>query len=177
MWQRDLMKLGSEGGVAGKIARRERFAPGPPAALAAGWEVQTSDVIRKVLDSARRYLDMDVAFLGQLTEGQEFFHVVVGDGQLVGVTEGAAMARSETYCDAMISGRIGMVVPDSTAEPALADLAATKTGRIGRYVGVPIHLPRRSSLWGPVRGRPRCRSQPGTPGRSLPGVPGNRGPG
>ncbi len=124
-----------------KSARGEPVATPPSAAPAANGAIQTSAIIRKALESARDLLDMDVAFLGQLTEDQEIFRVVVGDGPLVGVIEGGATARSDTYCDAMISGRIGRVVPDSTAEPELANLPITKSGQIGRYVGVPVHLP------------------------------------
>ncbi len=127
--------------MTGKSAGGEPGATEPSATLAADGSVETPALIRKVLDSARDLLDMDVAFLGQLTEDQEIFQVVVGDSPSFGLTEGEAMARSQTYCDAMISGRIGMVVPDSSAEPELANLPITEAGRIGRYVGVPVHLP------------------------------------
>lgn len=41
----------------------------------------------------------------------------------------------------MIEGRIDRVVADSAAEAAVADLQVTASGRIGRFIGVPVHLP------------------------------------
>lgn len=112
-----------------------------PWRLPTGEEADTGTMIRQVLDAVRRHLDMDVAFLGELTDDQEIFRAVVGDAGSFGLTEGSAVPLPETYCHAMVQGRIDRVVADTAAEPVVANLAATTRARIGRYVGVPVHLP------------------------------------
>ncbi|HVA44728.1 MAG TPA: EAL domain-containing protein [Acidimicrobiales bacterium] len=102
---------------------------------------ESSERIRALLESARRYLGMDLAFLGEFVGDAEVFRMVAGDGTSFGLGEGTGLPRAGTYCQAMIEGRIDQVVPDSATAPAVAGLEITATAQIGRYVGVPIHLP------------------------------------
>lgn len=97
--------------------------------------------VRDLLESARRHLGMDVAFLGEFVDDREVYRALAGDGSSFGLAEGAALPLADTYCQAMIDGRIDNVVADSAAEPAVADLAVTSAGRIGSYIGVPVRLP------------------------------------
>lgn len=107
----------------------------------AGEQGGTWETIRRVLEAAREQLQMDVTFLAQFAAETEVFRAVAGDSTSFGLAEGAAVARVGTYCQAMIDGRVGNVIPDAAAEPAVADLQVTSSGRIGRYIGVPVHLP------------------------------------
>lgn len=102
---------------------------------------ESSSGIRSLLEAARRHLEMDLTFLGEFVGGREVYRTLAGDGPSFGLTEGAALPLSDTYCQAMIEGRIDRVVADSAAVPAVADLTVTKVGRVGRYVGVPVRLP------------------------------------
>lgn len=97
--------------------------------------------IGTLLELARRHLGVDLAFLGEFIDGQEIYRTVAGDGHSFGLVQGGSLPLADTYCQAMIEGRIERVVPDSAAAPAVADLAVTTAGRIGRYIGVPVHLP------------------------------------
>lgn len=101
----------------------------------------SSEAVRALLESARRHLGMDVTFIGEFVDGHEVYRAVSGDERSFGLAEGGALPLADTYCQAMVDGRIDHVVPDSATEAAVADLTITATGRIGRYVGVPIHLP------------------------------------
>jgi len=102
---------------------------------------ESSERIRALLESARRYLGMDLAFLGEFVGDAEVFRMAAGDAASFGLVEGTGIPLAETYCHAMIEGRIDRVVPDSAAAPAVADLSATTAAQIGSYVGVPVHLP------------------------------------
>lgn len=106
---------------------------------------------RTLLESVRRHLGMDLAFLAELVEESQIFRTVAGDGSSFGLVEGMAVPRVGTYCQAMIEGRIDRVVADIAAEAAVADLDVTAAGRIGSYIGVPVHLPD-GSLYGTLCG-------------------------
>lgn len=111
--------------------------------------------VRTLLESARRHLGMDLTFLGEFVEGREVYRAVAGEGHSFGLAEGASLPLAETYCQAMVEGRMGRVVPDSAAEPAVAGLPVTTASRIGRYVGVPVHLPG-GRLYGALCGLGHC---------------------
>ncbi|MHB8339554.1 MAG: EAL domain-containing protein [Mycobacteriales bacterium] len=100
-----------------------------------------AESVRAVLEAARTHLGMDMAFLGEFVGDREVYQTVAGDGASFGLTEGSALPLADTYCQAMVEGRIDNVVRDAQSEPTTAALAATTAGRIGRYVGVPVHLP------------------------------------
>lgn len=122
-----------------------------PQKLPAGELSGSSAGIRNLLEAARRHLGMDLTFLGEFVDGREIYRMVVGDGGSFGLVEGGALPLADTYCQAMIEGRIERVVPDSAANPAVAELTVTATGQIGRYVGVPVHLPN-GQLYGALCG-------------------------
>lgn len=101
---------------------------------------ERSEEVRTLLEAARRHLDMDLAFLGEFVDGHEIYRMVVGDGSSFGLVEGSALPLADTYCQVMIEGRMGQVIPDTALEPATAALQVTTQGDIGRYVGVPVRL-------------------------------------
>lgn len=112
-----------------------------PGARRPGEPGASSEAVRTLLESARRHLGMDLTFLGEFVDGHEVYRTMAGDGRSFGLVEGSVHPLADSYCQAMIDGQIDHVVADSATEPAVADLAVTATGKIGRYVGVPIHLP------------------------------------
>ncbi len=132
-------------------ANRVRPGSGPVGALLPGLtpprhgrsssQETTDSIIGKVLESARTHLEMDVAFVGEFRDGQEVFRAIAGDGRSFGLNDETAVPLPSTYCQALVDGRIGNVVPDAAADPVAAGLEVTTTARIGSYVGVPLHLP------------------------------------
>ncbi|MHB1517484.1 MAG: sensor domain-containing phosphodiesterase [Acidimicrobiales bacterium] len=111
----------------------------------------TSVGIRTLMEAAHRHLGMDLTFLGEFAGGREVFRSVAGDGASFGLLEGMSMPLAETYCQAMIEGRIDRVVTDTAAAAAVADLEVTAEAAIGCYVGVPVRLPD-GSLYGVLCG-------------------------
>ncbi|WP_249009281.1 GAF domain-containing protein [Conexibacter sp. DBS9H8] len=47
----------------------------------------------------------------------------------------------DTICRQMVMGRVPRRIPDTRAEPSIADLPAVAGGGIGAYVGVPVTAP------------------------------------
>ncbi|MHB8245998.1 MAG: sensor domain-containing phosphodiesterase [Acidimicrobiales bacterium] len=103
-------------------------------------ESQTWQTIRRVVAAARDQLEMDLVFLGEFTDTSEVFRAVSGDGESFGMTEGGSLPLAETYCQALVDGRIDNVIRDTSAEPLTAALAVTASSDIGCYVGVPVRL-------------------------------------
>lgn len=94
----------------------------------------------RLLDLARRHLDMDLAFLAEFDEGEQVFRALAGDASSFGWAREHALPLPGTYCRLMTDGAIPNAVPDAAAVPALADLAVTAAAGIGSYVGVPVRL-------------------------------------
>jgi GAF domain-containing protein len=105
------------------------------------------DGTRRVLELARRHLEMDLAFLAEFTDGQQVYRGLAGDGASFGWRLHAGLPLSQTYCRLMTVGDLPNAIPDTSAQLAVADLPVTADARIGSYVGVPVRLPD-GSLYG-----------------------------
>ena len=90
------------------------------------------------LTVARERLGMDVAYVTTVDPEHQTLEAVIGNTTPLGTTTGAAFPIGETYCRRMLDGAMPNVIPDTRAEPAVRELAATEN--IGAYVGVPVTL-------------------------------------
>jgi putative nucleotidyltransferase with HDIG domain len=102
-------------------------------------------VVQRGLALARAELGLPLAFLGEFVDGREVYRAVDGGWQGATVREGDDTALDGSYCALMVSGQIDEVVPDTRADPMLADRAHTDS--IGAYVGAPVRLPD-GRVWG-----------------------------
>ena len=111
----------------GTVLRRTHPPVGPrPTASAADGEV------RAKLQMACRELSADTALLTEIRDGREHIRWGVGENGYVG----RAFALRDTICERLLDGRIGSVVADTAAEPALNGVAL---GEVRAYIGVPFH--------------------------------------
>ena len=105
----------------GTVLRRTNPPVGPrPAA----------DTVRSKLEMSRRELRADAALLSEIRSGREHIRWAAGDGWA-----GRSFPLRDTICERLLTGRIGQVVWDTHAEPALAGV---RLGAIGAYIGVPF---------------------------------------
>jgi GAF domain-containing protein len=107
-------------------------------ALTAFAAAKQRDVIALALDAARDRLHMDAAYVSTITPEIQRVDQVAGDTSALGFTVGTTLPLEETYCSRMLTGELPQLVPDTAAEPCLANLAVT--ANIGAYVGIPIKL-------------------------------------
>ncbi len=91
--------------------------------------------VRTKLAMARRELNADAALLSEIRGGKEHVRWAVGG------YEGVVAPLRDTICERLLDGRIGAVVPDATAHPAVRDLPAVRDGDIRAYIGVPFQTP------------------------------------
>ncbi len=81
---------------------------------------------------------MNVSFVSEIVDGREVVRHAAGDDGLPGFVAGAALPLADTICERLLTGRIGHLVADVAAEPALADLTWPARIGVNAYLGVPI---------------------------------------
>lgn len=101
-------------------------------------QTPAESAVRSLLKEARERLGADIAYFTRFTEGHELIDVLEGDSSSFDFDEGTAIPFEETYCRRMVEGTAPGVVPDTSCEPRMADLAIAKA--LGSYVGVPVKL-------------------------------------
>ena len=95
----------------------------------------------RILNLARDHLDMETAFVSELTETQQVYRAVVGDAASFGLRVDDGPCRDDTYCNLLVAGQLPYVIADVTADERVRDLPTTRDAAIGAYVGVPLTLP------------------------------------
>jgi response regulator RpfG family c-di-GMP phosphodiesterase len=101
---------------------------------------RSSDLIDRVLSTAREQLGMEVAFVSEYVEGQIVFRSLEGDAKSFEFEEGVGTPLETSFCRRVIEGRIPSVVPDVGEDEEVRDLGVTRVANIGSYVGVPLEL-------------------------------------
>jgi HD-GYP domain-containing protein (c-di-GMP phosphodiesterase class II) len=100
-----------------------------------------TDAIQELVDVARQFLEMDVAYLAKIEEDVQTFATLAGNRDSFGLAVGDALDLDASYCKRMLEGQIPNAVTDVAAEADLATLAITGRAGIGAYLGVPVILP------------------------------------
>lgn len=95
-------------------------------------------LVEQVVDLVRLHLEMDVAWLGELTDEEQIFHAV--SGHAFDFEPGRVTPREETICSRLVAGLVPEIIPDTRQEAAVAQLPGVLDG-VASYVGVPVWLP------------------------------------
>ncbi|MGH2955785.1 MAG: GAF and HD-GYP domain-containing protein, partial [Solirubrobacterales bacterium] len=88
----------------------------------------------------RELLDMEVAFVGRITDTEQIYDALRGDAASFGVAEGHSMPLEETYCKRILDGRLPNLIPDARRDDRAAALEVTETVGIGAYASVPLRF-------------------------------------
>jgi len=99
---------------------------------------QEHDVVERALAAARDRLGMDASYVTTIDPRDQTIHAIVGEPDIVNTYTGVVMPVEQTFCQRMLDGEIPNVVPDTRADPAMRELAATR--EFGAYIGVPVRL-------------------------------------
>lgn len=98
--------------------------------------------IQRIGRTARTELQMDVAILGEFTNGLEVFRYVDAAGEVAGVLErGGSQPLEDSFCLSMSSGRIPGFISVVDDQPIAHDLCARKQFGVKSYIGAPVRLP------------------------------------
>ena len=93
-----------------------------------------------VLEVTRQILGTDFGFISEFRGEEQILRGTAGDGASFEMTSGDGYPLDGSYCQRMVDGRIPKLVPDTSRNDELRDLALTKLSQIGAYIGVPIYL-------------------------------------
>jgi EAL domain-containing protein (putative c-di-GMP-specific phosphodiesterase class I) len=101
----------------------------------------SDDPIGRIIELARRHLQMDVVYVAEFSGGKQVQRALAGDAESFGLAVGEGPDLATTYCNLMTTGAIPNIIPDSSRDERVRDLATTTDSRIGAYIGVPLVLP------------------------------------
>ncbi len=99
------------------------------------------DQIGDLLKTAKAGLNLSVAFLSRLDGTTQHLEVVESSGPAsLLFKEGYETAQANTFCQAILDGRLPPVIPDVRKHPEAMKLPASRLPRIRSYVSVPVRL-------------------------------------
>lgn len=103
-------------------------------------DVNSDEVVRRLLRAAREHLGVDVAFIGEVTEGQRVFRHVDSRPGVNVIATGGSDALEDSYCGLVLDGRLPQYMRDPSSEPAAAALEVTAALPVGTHLSVPIRF-------------------------------------
>jgi EAL domain-containing protein (putative c-di-GMP-specific phosphodiesterase class I) len=93
-----------------------------------------------ILAGMRRHFGMEAAFISQFVDGRRRFEYVDTDQPELGIKVGASDPLEESYCQAIVDGRLPELIHDAQTLPAAQAFPATKAIPIGAHLSVPLRL-------------------------------------
>jgi EAL domain-containing protein (putative c-di-GMP-specific phosphodiesterase class I) len=131
----------------GGIVTQGENTPGDSALTALALDQPARMLVDDILEAAREYLDMDVAFVAEFAGGEQVFRHVAGDAAIFRLSAELRLPLGWMYCKAMTDGRLPEAIPDTSINATAAAMQVTSEARVGSYVGVPVSLPD-GRVWG-----------------------------
>ena len=98
----------------------------------------SSDIINLALETVRRHLGMDVAYLSEFVGDSLVFRAVNAPGCEGMIKPGDTRSLDEVFCRDIFAGRLPQLIPDTAAEPIAAAMPITQQMPIGSLVSIPI---------------------------------------
>jgi GAF domain-containing protein len=94
--------------------------------------------VSALLALAAETLEVDLAMLTEVAEGQETAREVAGRWPGVEALPGVSVPLEETFCRKLLEGEIDNVVTDVAADPRVRDLGLARALGVGAWMGVPL---------------------------------------
>ena len=96
--------------------------------------------VQELLEALRIGLDLELAFIGEFTQGKRVFRFVAGELSAIDIEPGLGDPLEESYCHWIVEGQLPGVIQDALQEPVARALAATEQAGIRAHVGIPLRL-------------------------------------
>jgi diguanylate cyclase (GGDEF)-like protein len=100
----------------------------------------SSEVVRRLLATAREQLGLDLALLNEFLDDRLVVRAVEGGDGWLAIEPEITFPLEESFCVRVADGRIPPLIADVQRDPRLARLALVSQTDIGSYLGVPVHL-------------------------------------
>jgi GAF domain-containing protein len=107
-------------------------------ATADSTDAMIDNTVTQVLRLVRDRMHMDVVFVSEFTDGRRVFRQVANPPGHPVVAPGESDPLEESWCQRVVDGRIPEMVPDTSKNPATAQLHARVP--IGAHMSTPIVL-------------------------------------
>lgn len=98
----------------------------------------SEEILLETLQSVRRLLGMQVAFVSEFTGGRRVFRYVDAEPGSLELPVGASDPLGESYCQRVVDGRLPELIRDATKIPEALTLPVTKALPVGAHLSVPI---------------------------------------
>jgi EAL domain-containing protein (putative c-di-GMP-specific phosphodiesterase class I) len=96
--------------------------------------------IARIVQLARQWLGMDIAFVAEFSHGQRVIRYAVGDTVTGPLEPGSGDPLEESFCHSIAEQQAPLVVHDAEDDPVLTRLPVKQRHRIRAYIGVPVIL-------------------------------------
>ncbi|WP_354697929.1 hypothetical protein DSM112329_03587 [Paraconexibacter sp. AEG42_29] len=94
--------------------------------------------MQRICEFAQELLGVDIAYATEHDATHQHFRALVGDGPSFGVDAATSLPLEQTYCAAILAGRLPALMTDLTEHAEAMALPVTAAARVGSYVSVPI---------------------------------------
>lgn len=101
---------------------------------------ESSETIAQALQSVRKHLGMEVAYLSEFVEGRSIFREVDAPGLEALIKPGDSGSLDDVYCRHILEGRLPELMNDTADHPLAAAMPITQATPIGAHMSVPIRL-------------------------------------
>ena len=103
-------------------------------------EVAQDPAVKNAIEAVREFLGMDVAYATEMSDTEQRFRMLEGDGESFGVEQGTVLPAEQTYCQGILGGRLPNVIPDVRADERASELEVTEAANVGAFVSVPLRF-------------------------------------
>lgn len=100
--------------------------------------VERGDIVDAALETVRRHLGMEVAYLSEFVGEETVFRAVSAPGLEALIKPGDARPLDSVYCRHILAGRLPRLIRDTGAEPVAEAMEITRAVPIGSHVSVPV---------------------------------------
>lgn len=99
---------------------------------------ESGDIVDTALETVRRHLGMQVAYLSEIVGDEAVFRAVSAPGLEDVIKPGDARRLDDIYCRHIIAGRLPQLIRDTSQEPVAVAMDITRAVPIGSHVSVPV---------------------------------------
>lgn len=100
-----------------------------------------TDRINRALETIRKHLGMEVAYLSEFVDGQTVFRAVDAPGYEELAHVGSAYPLEVAYCNHVAEGRLPELIPDTSANAFATAMPITQAVPIGSHMSLPVRRP------------------------------------
>lgn len=103
-------------------------------------EASNAAIIQRALETVRRHLGMEVAYVSQFVENQSRFMQVDAPGLESRIKPGDTQPMDDVYCKHILEGRLPELMPNTADFERAMQMPVTMATPIGAHLSVPIVL-------------------------------------